>query len=60
MRFVSLVAVVVGLGVANASARDPFADVTNEPRPSEFIHWDAESFTGRCDVTRGRRTPNPL
>ena len=46
MRFVSLVAVVVGLGVANASAQDPFADVTNEPRPSEFMHWDAESFAG--------------
>ena len=46
MRFVSLVAVVVGLGVANAFAQDPFADVTNEPRPSEFIHWDAESFAG--------------
>ncbi len=46
MRFVSLVAVVVGLGVANAAAQDPFADVTNEPRPSEFIHWDAQSFAG--------------
>ncbi len=44
MRFVSLVAVVVGLGTTHVSAQDPFADVTNEPRPSEFIHWDAESF----------------
>ena len=46
MRCVSLVAVVVGLGVANVSAQDPFTDVTNAPRPSEFIHWDAESFAG--------------
>ncbi len=46
MRFVVLVAAVVGLGVSEASAQDPFAGVTNEPRPSEFLHWDAESFAG--------------
>ena len=46
MRFVSLVGIIVGLGVASASAQDPFAGVTNAPRPSEFVHWDAESFAG--------------
>ena len=44
MRFVLVMTFFVGLGVGNASAQDPFADVTNEPRPSEFIHWDEESF----------------
>ena len=25
-------------------AQNPFGDVPNEPRPSEYIHWDAEAF----------------
>ena len=43
MRFISFMTLFVGLGFGNAFAQDPFADVTNEPRPSEFIHWDAGS-----------------
>ena len=44
MRFISFMTLFVVLGFGNAFAQDPFADVTNEPRPSEFIQWDAESF----------------
>lgn len=29
---------------ATALAQNPFGGVTNEPRPEEYIHWDAEAF----------------
>ena len=29
-----------------AAAQDPFADVPNEPRPEEYLHWDAETVAG--------------
>ena len=40
--------VVVGLrfSTVNAFAQDPFANVTNAPRTSEFVHWDAGAFGG--------------
>ncbi len=46
MRFLSFLTVLACLGIpANALAQDdPFAGVPNEPRPSEYIHWDAEAF----------------
>ena len=44
MRLVPFITLSLGLCFGNAFAQDPFADVTNEPRPSEFIHWDAVSF----------------
>jgi len=44
MRLVPFITLSLGLCFGNAFAQDPFADVTNEPRPSEFIHWDAGSF----------------
>ena len=31
---------------AAAAAQNPFGDVPNEPRPDEFIHWDAEAVSG--------------
>ena len=31
---------------AAAAAQNPFGDVPNEPRPDEFIHWDAEAVAG--------------
>ena len=27
-----------------ASAQDRFGSVTNEPRPEEYLHWDADAF----------------
>lgn len=34
-----------GLSVTvSAHAQDPFGDVTVEPRPEEYIHWNAEGF----------------
>ena len=41
---------------APAAAQDPFADVPNEPRPDEFLHWDAEAvagFQGELDEALG-------
>jgi mannose-6-phosphate isomerase-like protein (cupin superfamily) len=29
-----------------AAAQDPFADVPNEPRPDEYLHWNAEAVAG--------------
>ena len=46
MRFVLYSTMLVCFGVGDALAQDPFGNVTNEPRPSEFIHWDSESFVG--------------
>ena len=34
---------------ATAAAQDPFADVPNEPRPDEYLHWDAEAVAGFQD-----------
>lgn len=31
---------------ATAAAQDPFADVPNEPRPDEYLHWDAAAVDG--------------
>ena len=45
MRLLCSFMVVAGLGLATtAVAQDPFEGVPNQPRPSEYIHWDAESF----------------
>lgn len=45
MRFLCTLSVLACLGLpTGASAQNPFGDVTNEPRPSEFLHWDAEDF----------------
>ncbi len=48
MRILCSLTVLACLGIpGNASAQDnPFAGVPNEPRPSEYIHWDAEAFAG--------------
>ena len=46
MRFVLFSTLLVCFGVGDALAQDPFGNVTNEPRPSEFIHWESESFAG--------------
>ena len=46
MRFVLFSTLLVCLVVGDALAQDPFGNVTNEPRSSEFIHWDSESFVG--------------
>ena len=29
-----------------AAAQDPFGDVPNEPRPEEYLHWDAAAVAG--------------
>ena len=59
MRLMPLVALLVGLGVTPASAQDPFADVTNDPRPSEFVHWDADTFAGFTEELEGELREGP-
>ena len=45
MRYLCSLAVLACLGIpTSVLAQDPFAGVPNEPRPSEYIHWDAEAF----------------
>ncbi len=46
MRYLCSLTVLACLGIpAAALGQDnPFAGVPNEPRPSEYIHWDAEAF----------------
>ena len=46
MRIIALVVVVLSFSTVNAFAQDPFANVTNAPRTSEFVHWDAGAFGG--------------
>jgi len=45
MRRIALFTMVASLGlVAGAAAQDPFGDVSMEPRPEEYVHWDADAF----------------
>ena len=34
-------------GAGDVSAQDPFGDVTVEPRPEEYLLWDAEAFASK-------------
>ena len=46
MRFLCSLTILACLGIAtNVLAQDPFQGVPVEPRPSEYIHWDAGAFT---------------
>jgi mannose-6-phosphate isomerase-like protein (cupin superfamily) len=48
MRLPSVLTAIAGLAVASgASAQDPFGSVTVEPRPEEYLHWDAAVFAAR-------------
>lgn len=44
MRWFSCGLLLVLLTPSNLRAQDPFGDVPVEPRPSEYLLWDAESF----------------
>jgi mannose-6-phosphate isomerase-like protein (cupin superfamily) len=45
MRYSSPLMVLAGLAIpASVLAQDAFAGVPNEPRPSEYMHWDASAF----------------
>ena len=47
MRLLCALSVLVGVAIVPAVvAQDPFGDVPVEPRPSEYMHWDAEAFAG--------------
>jgi len=50
MRYLCALAVLGSFGLAHgASAQDVFGSVTVEPRPEEYIHWDAEAGRGPGD-----------
>ena len=60
MRFLCSLTVLAGLGIAqNVLAQDPFASVPVEPRPSEYIHWDAESFAEFQNELEGQLREGP-
>ena len=47
MRYAAPLMVLACLALATTSAaQDPFAEVPNEPRPDEYLHWDAEAVAG--------------
>ena len=55
MRHTGILIVLACLALpATAAAQDPFAGVPNEPRPAEYLHWNAEAvagFQGELDQT---------
>ena len=47
MRLFCALSILVGVSIIQVVvAQDPFGDVPVEPRPSEYMHWNAEAFTG--------------
>ena len=45
MRLLCSLTILACLGIATSVlAQDPFQGIPVEPRPSEYIHWDAEAF----------------
>ena len=51
MRLPHVLAALACLFIApGLSAQDRFGSVTNEPRPEEYLHWDAEAF---AEIRRG-------
>jgi mannose-6-phosphate isomerase-like protein (cupin superfamily) len=47
MRLVALSVLACLAFAPDVSAQDVFGDVTLEPRPEEYIHWDAEAFAAK-------------
>jgi|GEM_PF-552477 len=47
--------------VAPVAAQDRFGAVTNEPRPSEYLHWDAEDYARtRAELQQGLAEGNGI
>ena len=60
MRYPSALIVVACLSIpTSALGQDAFAGVPNEPRPSEYLHWDAEAFVLRRGL-RVRAAARPM
>jgi len=48
MRIPSVLTALAALALASGvSAQDQFGSVTVEPRPEEYLHWDAEAFAAK-------------
>ena len=60
MRFLCSLMFLASLGAATGVlAQDPFEGISVEPRPSEYIHWDAESFAEFQDELEGQLRDGP-
>lgn len=60
MRAFRLLPVLVCFAVSSAAAQDdPFGDVTNDPRPAEFRHWDAAAFAELVSELEAERRDGP-
>jgi len=55
MRVARAFLVLISLGVPyGVSAQDQFGGVTVEPRPQEYLHWDAQAFAEMGAELQGR------
>ncbi len=49
------------LSSGSVLAQNPFGDVTNEPRPSEYLLWDAETVAGiKAELEQGLEDGNGI
>ena len=49
------------LSVSNVSAQDVFAGISVDPRPSEYVHWDAGVFEGfKSELQQSLREGNGM
>ena len=49
------------LSVSNVSAQDVFAGISVDPRPSEYVHWDAGVFEGfKSELQQSLREGNGI
>ncbi len=60
MRFLCFLTVLTCLGIpASALAQDAFDGIPVEPRPAEYIHWDAEAFAEFQNELEGQLRDGP-
>ncbi len=60
MRFLGSLTVLTCLGIpTSVLAQDAFEGIPVEPRPSEYIHWDAESFAEFQNELEGELREGP-
>ena len=60
MRFLCSLMVLACLGIpASVLAQDVFEGIPVEPRPSEYLHWDAEAFAEFQNELEGQLRDGP-
>lgn len=54
LRLTACLAVLASLSLPALAQDNPFGGVTNEPRPSEYLHWDAGAVAGiKAELAQG-------